>query len=249
VIGRLDKCEIPVDDTLVSRVHAVIRIDEHGIRIEDLHSTNGVYVNDRRVARSAKLEHGDRILVGTTELSLFKPARHSKRKSSPARAPAQPQAPISLGRLKRHETEATGKASALGLVGALAQRLVAGGNLKEAQRVLSTHLGRVLSGAQSGLVVTSEISELAAQYALDLSLWTRKAQWLNYVVELHLATQRVMSDKTRSAFASIQAQVPEPCDVLLFAYYVESMKERAEPLSDAERLRLARLEELRRGPR
>src|SRR5262245_23817878 len=74
VVGRLARCEVPIDDPLASRLHAVIRIDDQGASIEDLHSANGVYVNDLRVVRAAVLRHGDRILVGTTELSFFRPA-------------------------------------------------------------------------------------------------------------------------------------------------------------------------------
>jgi pSer/pThr/pTyr-binding forkhead associated (FHA) protein len=246
VVGRLARCEVPVDDPLASRVHAVIRVDEHGARIEDLHSTNGVYVNDRRVVRTSTLQHGDRILVGTTELSFFRPAGGA----GPAakRAPVATQiGKISLGSLAKTEGATTEKSAVLNLVGALAQRLAAGGNVVEAERALSTHLTRVVKGAQSGLVVTEELCDLASEHALALAGWTRKSRWTDYVVELHLAAGRVMSRRTFTSFASVREHVAERGDELLVGYYVDSMRERPETLADSERIVLFELEALARG--
>lgn len=246
VVGRLAKCEIPVDDPLASRVHAVIRVDEQGALIEDLHSTNGVYVNDRRVARSASIKHGDRILVGTTELSFFRPAGSARKPARPGTI-SPPLAKISLTRLAIAEGAPTERSSVLGLVGALAQRLAAGGNVVEAERALSAHLVRILQGAQSGLVVTDELCEEVSEHALALARWTRKSRWTDYVVGFHLAARLVMSRRTFASFASAREQLAERGDEMLVGYYVDSMKERPEPLADAERIVLFELEALARG--
>src|SRR5260221_7797961 len=71
LIGRLPECDVLLQDTLVSRMHARISVQNTSVVVEDLHSTNGVYVNGRRVSHSAMLREGDRILIGTTEISLF----------------------------------------------------------------------------------------------------------------------------------------------------------------------------------
>jgi pSer/pThr/pTyr-binding forkhead associated (FHA) protein len=246
VVGRLAKCEVPVDDPLASRVHAVIRIDELGASIEDLHSTNGVYVNDRRVVRAAVLQHGDRILVGTTEISFFRPAGGAESSARPAAA-APRVAKISLGKLASTEGAPTERAAVLDLVGAFAERLATGGNIVEAERTLSTQLMRVVKGAQSGLVVTEEVCDLASEHALALAGWTRKSRWTDYVVELHLAARRVMSMRTFASFVSMRERFAERGDELLVGYYVDSMKERPEALTDAERIVLFELEALARG--
>ena len=63
-IGRSAEVDIPLNDSLVSRVHARIIVTPEGVAIEDLHSTNGVYVNaDRTSGRSQPLREGDRILI------------------------------------------------------------------------------------------------------------------------------------------------------------------------------------------
>jgi pSer/pThr/pTyr-binding forkhead associated (FHA) protein len=54
-------------DTGISREHAVITWDDDHYSIEDLQSTNGTKVNERRV-RSAPLESDDCIQIGHTSL-------------------------------------------------------------------------------------------------------------------------------------------------------------------------------------
>jgi hypothetical protein len=67
VIGRSKDCDIRVADPNVSRRHAEVRQEGTSYWLQDLGSTNGTSVNGRRQQR-AKLEHEDRITVGSTEL-------------------------------------------------------------------------------------------------------------------------------------------------------------------------------------
>ena len=71
VVGRLPECVVCLNDPLVSRMHLRIIVQGESVLVEDLHSANGVYLNGARVASTAVLREGDRILIGTTELSLF----------------------------------------------------------------------------------------------------------------------------------------------------------------------------------
>jgi DNA-binding SARP family transcriptional activator len=66
-IGRLDDNDIVLDDTEVSRHHAVIIDTGTDFLITDMKSTNGVQVRGRRVHRSATLANGDHIRVGNSE--------------------------------------------------------------------------------------------------------------------------------------------------------------------------------------
>jgi Protein of unknown function (DUF3662)/FHA domain len=66
VLGRSRDCEITIEDPNISRRHAEIRLDNGTWSIADLGSTNGVEVNGERVSE-ARLEPGDRILLGRTE--------------------------------------------------------------------------------------------------------------------------------------------------------------------------------------
>jgi pSer/pThr/pTyr-binding forkhead associated (FHA) protein len=67
VIGRSKDCDIQLPDPNVSRRHAELRQEGTAYWLVDLDSTNGVVVNGRRLKR-AKLETGDRITMGSTEL-------------------------------------------------------------------------------------------------------------------------------------------------------------------------------------
>jgi hypothetical protein len=67
VLGRGQDCDIQLADPNVSRRHAEVRQEETAYWIVDLGSTNGMEVNGQRL-RQAKLEDGDRINLGSTEL-------------------------------------------------------------------------------------------------------------------------------------------------------------------------------------
>jgi hypothetical protein len=67
VLGRSQDCDIQLADPNVSRRHAEVRQEETTYWIVDLGSTNGMEVNGRRL-RQSKLEDGDRIVLGSTEV-------------------------------------------------------------------------------------------------------------------------------------------------------------------------------------
>jgi predicted nucleic acid-binding Zn-ribbon protein len=65
-IGRGPDNEIVLDTKHVSRYHAVLLAGPVHTSIEDLNSTNGVFVNGKRVARQT-LKDGDRVTIGRTQ--------------------------------------------------------------------------------------------------------------------------------------------------------------------------------------
>jgi FhaA, N-terminal domain/FHA domain len=67
LIGRSKDCDVQLADPNVSRRHAEVRQDGAGYWLVDLDSTNGSQVNGRRATR-AKLDHGDVITIGSSEL-------------------------------------------------------------------------------------------------------------------------------------------------------------------------------------
>jgi pSer/pThr/pTyr-binding forkhead associated (FHA) protein len=69
-IGRDPSAGIVLDDAEVSRRHAVVSVDDGVVVIQDLESTNGVWVNDERVAEQHAIGPGDRVRIGATELEL-----------------------------------------------------------------------------------------------------------------------------------------------------------------------------------
>ncbi len=73
VIGRDRSNNAFIDDKLVSRFHAVIQKIKDSYFVMDLHSTNGTFVNGKRVPQDkyVKLKTNDVILVGKTELTIL----------------------------------------------------------------------------------------------------------------------------------------------------------------------------------
>jgi pSer/pThr/pTyr-binding forkhead associated (FHA) protein len=73
VIGRADRCHLVLDDPYVSQVHARIYAkDGETYMIEDMGSTNGTYVNRKRITSTTELQRGDRVKIGKTVLELRK---------------------------------------------------------------------------------------------------------------------------------------------------------------------------------
>jgi FHA domain-containing protein len=66
-IGRAQGSEVRIDDTYASGRHARIYGREGRVYVEDMNSTNGTYVNGRRVSTQELLRPDDRIRIGDTE--------------------------------------------------------------------------------------------------------------------------------------------------------------------------------------
>ncbi len=64
-IGRDPKCEVHVDDPDVSRLHAQLLWDGKVLTIEDLRSTNGIFLNGEKTVCN-KLTNGDIVAFGSS---------------------------------------------------------------------------------------------------------------------------------------------------------------------------------------
>lgn len=64
VIGRLPECDIQLNSNMVSRKHAVVRLEGAAAHIEDLGSGNGTFVNGQKIEGPTELKTGDRIKFG-----------------------------------------------------------------------------------------------------------------------------------------------------------------------------------------
>ena len=76
VIGRGTDADLRINDPGISRRHARINVkgtgDDQQLTIEDLGSTNGIMVDGQRV-RTANLDEGSRIDIGSTRLLILSP--------------------------------------------------------------------------------------------------------------------------------------------------------------------------------
>jgi diguanylate cyclase (GGDEF)-like protein len=71
-IGRTPECEIILKDEAVSRYHAEIKFDprDKALEIHDLDSTNGTFVNGRRIQSAIRLEHDDQVRIGQSLIAI-----------------------------------------------------------------------------------------------------------------------------------------------------------------------------------
>jgi pSer/pThr/pTyr-binding forkhead associated (FHA) protein len=69
-MGRAAGCQITLDDTFASQVHArLFRRDDH-LYVDDLGSTNGTWLNREKVTGPLQMQRGDHLQVGNTVLEL-----------------------------------------------------------------------------------------------------------------------------------------------------------------------------------
>ena len=68
-IGRAAGADFVVDAALVSRLHCRLTATNDAIDVVDLDSTNGTYINDRRI-RTGILANGDRLKIGRVEIQV-----------------------------------------------------------------------------------------------------------------------------------------------------------------------------------
>jgi hypothetical protein len=134
----------------------------------------------------------------------------------------------------------TARADALDLLGNLARRLANDVKAEQAPRMLGPHLEGILRGAGAGLVVPEPLGEIASEYAIDLAHWTGEVSWLNYVIELHLVTKRVMSAATVTALQRSERWVGH-LDRRRLEHYIGSFVSRSAELDASARARLATL--------
>ncbi|HLV22706.1 MAG TPA: FHA domain-containing protein [Polyangiaceae bacterium] len=85
VLGRSTVCHVTIEDPLVSRQHARLRVDGERATIEDLGSRNGLHVNGRPISGPVELDDNDRIRIGTQELVICKVALTSSGSRSGSR--------------------------------------------------------------------------------------------------------------------------------------------------------------------
>ena len=69
-VGRAAGCQITLEDTYASQLHARVFRKDGQLFVEDLGSTNGTYLNRKKVTAPVALRKGDRLQVGKTVMEL-----------------------------------------------------------------------------------------------------------------------------------------------------------------------------------
>ncbi|HEY9558056.1 MAG TPA: FHA domain-containing protein [Acidimicrobiales bacterium] len=69
-VGRAAGCQVTIDDTYASQLHARVFMRDGQVYVEDLGSTNGTYLNRRKVTGPMVVQRGDQLQIGNTVLEL-----------------------------------------------------------------------------------------------------------------------------------------------------------------------------------
>jgi pSer/pThr/pTyr-binding forkhead associated (FHA) protein len=69
-VGRAAGCQVTIDDSYASQLHARVYARDGTWYVEDLGSTNGTYLNRRKVTGPMVLQRGDKLQIGNTVLEM-----------------------------------------------------------------------------------------------------------------------------------------------------------------------------------
>jgi hypothetical protein len=255
VIGRSTGCQLVLDDALVSRRHAQVVLTDQDVRLEDLGSANGVYVNGERINQSRALSPGDRIVVGQQEL-VFRAGMRQREGHERVRFTAVTLSGLDsdkvAGAFGREvggppdlEAEATQQSDALQLLGGVADKVLAFGRGEDAERILGVLLRNVLARAQVNGRLEPALADKAAEYAIKIAAVTGNGKWVDYAVELFTPLERPLPaaavDQLYTVLRSVSA-----INLAALRDYVAKLRLAQDQLGPTERFLTQRIEGLER---
>lgn len=90
ILGRAHDAAVWIDDSSVSRRHAVIRVSDEGAILEDSESRNGTFRRGQRIDGAVALEDGDEFVIGGVLLTFRMFHRDGDSGASRSTAPLLP---------------------------------------------------------------------------------------------------------------------------------------------------------------
>jgi pSer/pThr/pTyr-binding forkhead associated (FHA) protein len=70
VIGRDGDCNLQIQSPLVSRHHCLVTVEDEGVYVCDLGSSNGTGVNNQRLVGRRRMRDGDTLWVAATPVAV-----------------------------------------------------------------------------------------------------------------------------------------------------------------------------------
>ncbi len=210
VIGRSPECQITIEDPLVSRQHARIRLLDNTALIMDLGSRNGVRVNGELIRGDTPLKHNDRVRLGTQDLVFLvvdtSPERMSRAtgfmlhcagcgRPFPGEAPSCPhcgarvdddtntaRGPDTLkAGVQRSQASWT-----VQLLGEVIERALSDRRIDEAERMIGRAIRELEEQTTAGVALDSEHLSRVSAFAVRLAQQQQKAGWAEWALRAHL---------------------------------------------------------------
>jgi len=269
VIGRGEECDLLLDDSLVSRRHAVLRANAEHVVVEDLGSRNGVRVNGARIDGRAQLRAGDTLRIGSQDLAICDaPAVHKKSTGTldlilcpKCGAPAESgdlscrQCGTRLDRIRKTQldlevpqldavADSGRQRNSVTVLAGLVEKALNLKRFDEAERILSSLIGSVLVQAEAGHA--DEVNaRRAAAFALTLAESSGRGHWLEFPFRIYGAINKLMPAETIDSIYNLVTALrftdPHP-----LRNYLEILRTANRDLGPNERFLLRRLEGLER---
>jgi predicted component of type VI protein secretion system len=255
-IGRSPECQLSLDDPLVSRKHALLVVSPESVLIKDLGSRNGVVVNGTKIDTSRVLLDGDRIVIGSQEMTIMsRPAatgpQYVRRTTTGAQTLSSMSRPHSLEPSRipsepvKDATRDAKRVDSFPLLSTLADKALALGRPEDAERILSSLMLEVLNNAQRGDVLPAETVDQAALYGVRLASATGKGSWVDYVVTLYGAVRRPCPASIVDELHAVVRKT-SAVDLSGLRAYVEMLRASAVGFGPADRFLVQRIEGLER---
>src|SRR4029079_13637626 len=255
-VGRNASCQLSLDDPLVSLRDALFEVLASQVSIEDLNSRNGVIVNGHRIDAKVSLNVGDRILIGSQELTLLaardgaanvtggggvgKMTLPKMKISTPSSA-----FPAISSIDSDPEPSMVRRADQFKLLSGVAEKALAMGKAGEAERLLASALADVIEATRAGRPLPPTLVDQAAKFSAKLATATGKGGWADYVIELYAAQKRPcpahVIDELYNAIRKVTA-----VDLNRLRGYVAMLRQSLPRYGPAERFLFQRLEGLAR---
>lgn len=90
IVGRDEQAQIRIASEEVSRKHCVLTVQGTHLRVRDLGSRNGTFVNGRPITEEVELQPGDHLVIGPMGFQLHAAAAEpAEGKPAPARKPGK----------------------------------------------------------------------------------------------------------------------------------------------------------------
>jgi hypothetical protein len=247
IIGRSPKCQLVLDDLLVSRSHARIVTKQGTVTIEDLGSANGVLVNGERLMRARVLVSGDRVVIGQqtfqVQISMDSDLPKKNRLSARTLSGFKGADPEVRTQEMSQVSEATRKGDAFALLIGVAEKVLALGRGDEAERILASFLRNLLQNAKVGGTLDPATAEKAALYAMRIAEATGKGLWVDYLFELYSVAKRPLPGPVVDRlYESIRKL--SPVSALVFRQYLSVLRLVEPELGPADRFLMRRIEGL-----
>lgn len=253
-VGRNASCQLSLDDPLVSRRHALFEVSHGQVSVEDLNSRNGVIVNGHRIEGKVGLNVGDRILIGSQELTLLS-ARDALASAGigvgkmtlPKMKVSTPSSGFpAMGQIESDpEPSMVRRADQFKLLSGVAEKALAMGKAGEAERLLASALADVIEATRAGRPLPPTLVDQAAKFSAKLATATGKGGWADYVIELYQAQKRPcpahVIDELYNAMRKVTA-----VDMHRLRTYVAMLRQNLPRYGPAERFLFQRLEGLER---